>query len=250
MKDKFAGENWKELTFDFEYTNNLVIEVSSFGRVRSFNKINTGKILNTSLINGYPVLKLKFYKARDPKVEVKLKNLMSQVPKLVKKIKELNLNPKDNKQEIIEKTALLNTLKLKITAQSKQDLKLRAINYSTLVHRAVATLFCKKESEYQNIVSHLDYNKENNKIHNLKWMTKEENLQHQKANPLLIELNEAREKMSSNAGKLSVTRVMLLKKMLAEGKPTAYLVKTFKVSETQILRIKKGENWKNVPAAN
>jgi hypothetical protein len=42
---------------------------------------------------------------------------------------------------------------------------------------------------------------------------------------------------------------MLLKKLLNEGKPMKQLVKQFKITDTQILRIKRGENWSNVPAA-
>lgn len=250
MKNKFIGETWKELKFDFEYSNNLKIEVSNFGRVRSTNKINDGKILKTSLVNGYPVLKLKFYAARDPKVAKQLENLMKQVPKLVFKLKELSLDTENNSEAIAEKKLLLAELKQKITIKSKEDIKARIINYSTLVHRAVASVFCHKPSEAHNIVSHLDFDKENNKIHNLRWMTKEENIEHQKTSPAVIASKETRLFNPAKAGKLTVTRVMLLKKHLALGKPMAYLVKTFKVTETQIYRIKRGENWANIPAAN
>jgi hypothetical protein len=42
---------------------------------------------------------------------------------------------------------------------------------------------------------------------------------------------------------------MYLKKLLQENKPIKNLVKQFKVTETQILRIKRGENWGSVEAA-
>ena len=42
---------------------------------------------------------------------------------------------------------------------------------------------------------------------------------------------------------------MLLKKLMNEGKPMKQLVKQFKITETQILRIKKGINWSEIPAA-
>jgi hypothetical protein len=42
---------------------------------------------------------------------------------------------------------------------------------------------------------------------------------------------------------------MLLKKLLNQGKPMRTLVKQFKVTNTQILRIKRGENWADVEAA-
>ena len=49
--------------------------------------------------------------------------------------------------------------------------------------------------------------------------------------------------------KLSTTKVMLMKKLINEGKENKQLVKIFKVSETQIIRIRKGENWGGVEAA-
>ena len=42
---------------------------------------------------------------------------------------------------------------------------------------------------------------------------------------------------------------MILKKRLNEDTPLSQLAKRYKVSETQILRIKRGENWGKVPAA-
>ncbi len=53
----------------------------------------------------------------------------------------------------------------------------------------------------------------------------------------------------SKATKLTVTKVMLLKKLLNQGKPMRMLVKQFKITDTQILRIKRGENWADVQAA-
>ena len=42
---------------------------------------------------------------------------------------------------------------------------------------------------------------------------------------------------------------MFLKKLLNEGKTIKSLAKQFKVSETQILNIKKEKNWGSVEAA-
>ena len=43
---------------------------------------------------------------------------------------------------------------------------------------------------------------------------------------------------------------MLMKKLINQGKPMKQLVKLFKVTDTQILRIKRGENWADIKAAN
>lgn len=49
--------------------------------------------------------------------------------------------------------------------------------------------------------------------------------------------------------KLTVTKVMLLKKLLNQNKPVRQLIKQFKITDMQVYRIKPGENWKHVPAA-
>jgi hypothetical protein len=84
-------------------------------------------------------------------------------------------------------------------------------------------------------------------------MTPEENYEHQKSSPYVIKDKQQRrdrQQSNPNRAKLTVTRVMLLKKLLNEGKPMKQLVKLFKVTDTQIIRIKRGENWANIPAAN
>jgi hypothetical protein len=83
-------------------------------------------------------------------------------------------------------------------------------------------------------------------------MTTEENYAHQQNSPYVIKEKEdrrLRRKEYSRSTKLTVTKVMLLKKMLTQGKPMKQLVKQFKVTSTQIYRIKRGENWADIKAA-
>jgi Mor family transcriptional regulator len=83
-------------------------------------------------------------------------------------------------------------------------------------------------------------------------MTLSENYLHQQSSPLVIASKsyaDGRRKEDASSTKLSVTKVMLLKKLLNEGKPVKQLAKQFRVTETQILRIKRGENWAEVNAA-
>ena len=84
-------------------------------------------------------------------------------------------------------------------------------------------------------------------------MTAEENYAHQQNSPYVIKEKQERRlrrKEISRATKLTVTKVMLLKKMINLGKPMKQLVKQFKVTDTQIYRIKRGENWADIEAAN
>jgi len=251
MTKDYTGEQWKALKFDFEFTNEGRIEVSNFGRLRTFNKISDGNLVNGSLINGYRILRLKLYKPRDGKIQNKLDYLQQQVFKLTKKIKALKDSNEDEKV-IAGTTELLNTLKKNLSEKFRNDLKERTVNYHSLVHRLVAYYFLKKPTANQTIVGHIDHDKLNNRASNLKWMTPEENYEHQKNSPRVIQEKQDRRyrrKESSRATKLTVTKVMLLKKLINQGKPMKQLVRQFKVTDTQIFRIKRGENWADVEAA-
>ena len=251
MTTNLRGEQWKALAFDFEITNSGSIEVSNLGRLRSFNKISNGNLLNGSMINGYKILRLKLYTPRDPKMQQKLDYLQQQVFKIQRKLKAQKAAG-EHKKVIADTAALVDQLKADLSKKFKNDLKERTINYHTLVHRFVADYFLRKPGAKQIIVGHLNHDKLNNQASNLKWMTPEENYEHQKGSPYVIEEKKARRtrrKENSRATKLTVTKVMLLKKMLNQGKPMKQLVRQFKVSDTQILRIKRGENWADISAA-
>jgi hypothetical protein len=251
MVKDFPGEQWKPLKFDSEFTNSGRIEVSNFGRLRTFNKISDGNIINGSLINGYQILRLKLYKPRDKKVQSRLDYLQQQVFKLAQNLKSLRDN-KESKRKIKDTAELLATLKKNLSKKFQNDLKERTINYHSLVHRLVADYFLKKPTAGQTIVAHLDYNKLNNNANNLQWMMPEQNYEHQKSSPYVIQEKKERRsnrKENSRATKLTVTKVMLMKKLINEGKPMKQLVKQFKVTDTQIFRIKRGENWADIDAA-
>ena len=92
----------------------------------------------------------------------------------------------------------------------------------------------------QQYVIHLDFDKNNNLVGNLKWVTKETMFAHQKINP-----NYKRGVI--NYSKLTETEVIRLKKKLARGKNKLYkLAKEFGITHTQLNRIRKGENWGHV----
>ncbi len=252
MTQNHFGEKWKVVEFDFEFTNSGRIEVSNFGRLRSFNKVSDGNIVNGSMINGYRILRLKLYKPRDEKLQNKFDYLQQEVFKLTRQLKALKQQD-ENEITIAETSKLLDTLKKNLSKKFQDDLKARTVNYHSLIHRLVAEYFLTKPTPKQTIVAHLDHDKLNNRANNLKWMTAEENYEHQKNSPHVINEKQERRhrrKEDSKATKLSVTKVMLMKKLLNEDKPMKQLVKLFKVTETQILRIKRGENWTDIKAAN
>jgi hypothetical protein len=262
MEKNYPGERWKEVIFNFDFSNPTTIKVSNFGRIKTYNKVSNGNLINGSSINGYKIIRLRFFKPRLEKVQTRLDYLEKQVRQLNLKVKGLQialkkLNTKDltylsTKQEFDNTESLLKGLKESLSEKYKEDIKSRMFNYQSLIHRLVAEYFVNRPSPNHTVVAHLDYNKLNNRSTNLKWMTLSENYLHQQSSPLVIASKsyaDGRRKEDASSTKLSVTKVMLLKKLLNEGKPVKQLAKQFRVTETQILRIKRGENWAEVKAA-
>lgn len=118
---------------------------------------------------------------------------------------------------------------------------------SVYVHRLVAILFLERK-EGQKFVIHLDFDKVNNKVENLKWVNKSELFIHHKKNPKKI-----RRKGLRTYSKLTEGRVrMIKKKILDPNRRTRMrlIAKQFGISEMQLYRIKSGENWGSVKIDN
>ncbi|WP_233898333.1 helix-turn-helix domain-containing protein [Tenacibaculum piscium] len=110
------------------------------------------------------------------------------------------------------------------------------------VHKLVAQTFLDNTNGV--FVIHLNYDKSENHISNLKWATKREKEIHQHKNP------EYREIMQniSNA-KLTETEVIHLKKRINNPNRNSTfkrIAKEFGISEMQLYRIKVGVNWASV----
>lgn len=124
-------------------------------------------------------------------------------------------------------------------------------NGHKFLHKLVAETFLKPQSpEHQHVV-HIDHNKLNNYVSNLKWMTRQERLDHIRKSPAvikakakLVEFNKARD-----GHKLTTTQVIRIKKKLFDPKRKTrlkLLAKQFNITEMQLYRIKTGENWGHV----
>jgi len=118
------------------------------------------------------------------------------------------------------------------------------------VHKLVAEYFLPKENDDQKYVIHLDYNKENNYIENLKWADKDKMFAHQQKNPVVLEAREKQKGRKTVQGhKLNATQVMRLKKKIMDPNRKTRLkliAKQFGISEMQLYRIKSGENWGHI----
>lgn len=114
------------------------------------------------------------------------------------------------------------------------------------IHKLVAEVFIPKESEELDYVVHVDLNYKNNQISNLKWTTKDEVFANvRKRNKL-----SGKRKKPVNT-KLTENDVAVLKAMSNKGVTNVEIAKLFCISEMQVTRIKRGENWGHVkPAEN
>jgi len=127
----------------------------------------------------------------------------------------------------------------------------KILNKSIFFSKLIAGFFVPKTSEDQTYVLHLDRKKDNDDAKNLKWATKAEMMAFNKLSPKVI---EAKKKLiehntKSDGRKLTVTKVILIKKLLAKPEQRTrqkMIAKQFGVSEMQISRIKSGENWGHI----
>ncbi len=117
---------------------------------------------------------------------------------------------------------------------------------SFLVHKITAELFVEKTNPGQDTVIHLDWNKSNNYHSNLEWVTKEEAYKRM-FNRIHEKRRNSKEKIITYS-KLNTEDVLRIKSMLQRGITQNVIAKLFCVSEMQITRIKRGENWAHVKA--
>lgn len=124
----------------------------------------------------------------------------------------------------------------------------KATGCHKLFHRIVAEQFLTKENEEQVFVIHLDFDKTNNHVDNLRWATKEEVKIHNKKNPAVIRQieNMVKNIHKGKTFKLNPSKVLYIRKKLDNPERKTrmrILAKQFDVSEMQLYRIKRRENW-------
>ncbi|MBK5272213.1 MAG: HNH endonuclease, partial [Bacteroidia bacterium] len=97
-------------------------------------------------------------------------------------------------------------------------------------------------------VIHLNHNKLDNRIKNLRWATLEQMIDHQQKSPAKIAYKE--KQASRIAGlKLTAVQVKSIKNILSNKRrdiTIKKLAQKYAVSEMTIYRIKSGENWARI----
>ena len=122
------------------------------------------------------------------------------------------------------------------------------IKVSRCVHKLVAYYFLPEPNPDQNCVVHLDFDKSNNSVKNLQWMTREQMYQHQNHNPKVQYARKNHSKRTKGA-KLTALQVKRLKKAIHNPDRTRTLkqiAKRFGISEMQLYRIKAGKDWAHI----
>ena len=133
---------------------------------------------------------------------------------------------------------------------TREDGNVTGKNKQIFIHKLVAAYFADPKREDDRYVIHLDYNKMNNHVTNLKWATKREMELHQQKNPNVLKARELRKERKPYKGhKLNATQVKRLKRKIFDPNRKTrlkILAKQFNISEMQLYRIKSGENWSHV----
>lgn len=117
------------------------------------------------------------------------------------------------------------------------------------IHNAVAEMFVKKRNPKCVRVIHLDHDKSNNEVPNLKWVTNAEQIEHSKKSPLVLESIARKVHTGATAKKLNEKKVTQLKKELWNPKrklTMKALAEKYDIAEMNLYRIKSGQMWFHV----
>ncbi|WP_053976778.1 HNH endonuclease [Mangrovimonas xylaniphaga] len=146
------------------------------------------------------------------------------------------INCKGDEEVLVNKTYINGYQNLRV----KQKHSGKAT--SRYVHKLVAQHFLEQGDGLY--VIHLNYDKTDNRVLNLKWATKKEKERHQFSNP---EYKTGSRKRTYS--KLSEAKVKLIKRKIHDPNRRTrmkMIAKQFGISEMQLYRIKSGENWGSI----
>ena len=260
-KKLLANEYWENVEIQPLFAAKFKLEISNFGVARR-TTIETSEvvILKQVITEGYAQAKFSIREKLSPteksafeetrKILAALNQEIEDLKNKINFLNKTNAIPAELLENLNSKENEFKKLKRNFKSKYKKSENKRRQNFSNLIHRLVASKFLDKPSDEHNLVAHLDYNKLNNHFSNLKWMTREENVKHQLNSPFVIESKlKAATGNRITRSKLTTSQVATIKKRINEGVTLSVIAKRFPVTETQLLRIKRGINWSTIPAA-
>lgn len=263
LKRYYDEEIWKEVELKSPFKEKFKLFVSNYGNLRKLTLETNSEIsIKPSLTEGYPSFNLSVFSDQsEPDKEYlfdarnKILDFKNEIRTLNKQLKECDGKNADYYRilkEIEIKENFLDSFKKTYQKKYRKIENNRRHIFGTLVHRLVAISFVEKPTNEHKFVAHLDFDKLNNHHSNLKWMTSDENIKHQQNSPYVIKakaIANINRPVRITRSKLTIHQVMLIKKQINEDVPLRKLAKRYKVSETQLLRIKRGINWSNIAPA-
>jgi len=116
-------------------------------------------------------------------------------------------------------------------------------------HREVANYFLKRPNAKYTFVLHLDHDKLNNNVSNLKWATQAQQSEHNKHNPNVTDAISKRIRTGAMAKKLTDAKVLKLKTELWNPKrklTLKQLAAKYDIAEMNLYRIKSGIFWYHI----
>ena len=254
-------EKWKNVEMPEFFASRFTLEISNYGKVKR-TEIASQKVLLLKQFEteGYAQAKFTMLEKMLEKDNLVFIETRKNIFDLENELKTLQIQGSmpDNDifaqaevQNVIDnKEAELAKIKKTYKAKYRKNEQKRKKTFSNLVHRLVAIYFLDKPSDDHNLVAHLDFDKWNNHHSNLQWMTRAENVAHQLKSPFVIKSKiKAMTIKRVTRSKLTTSQVSILKKRMNEGVSLTELAKRYPITQTQLLRIKRGENWAKVPAA-
>lgn len=125
------------------------------------------------------------------------------------------------------------------------NLHINGSNGTIYFHREVAKLFLTKASPKDKFVIHINHNKIDNKVKNLRWASQEDVSTHQQKSPDKIAYKKVQHSRTKGL-KLSIVQVKAIKASIDNPRRKLtykQIAEKYKVSEMTIYRIKSGENW-------
>ncbi|MEN2434807.1 helix-turn-helix domain-containing protein [Weeksellaceae bacterium A-14] len=244
-------EEWKEYPIKRKFVGFYRIEVSNFGRMRTFNSMHPeGEIVEGSIIEGYRCLRAKLRKKRNDRDVEAIESVQREIDHCNEKIKELK-NFKLHAEEVSALREERDRLVQKRKKINKKITNKNYINLSVVFHKAVAELFLDPpKNKKEKFVIHKDFDKMNNHVSNLQWASQEDLNARLKKHPKMILREFNRQFIETGpqvrSSKLTELEVLTIKKRLKRGYTLKKLARQFGVSDMQIHRIKTGENWSHV----
>ncbi len=128
------------------------------------------------------------------------------------------------------------------------NLHIEGNNGTIYFHREVAKLFNKKSSPKEKFVIHLNHNKTDNHLKNLKWATQQEVIDHQQKSPDKLAYKKVQTARTKGL-KLNTTQVKAIKTLLENPRRKLthqQIADKYNVSPMTIYRIKSGESWAKI----